>query len=138
MMDDEEVTFVTELNEGTRKLNYIVYMIRSLSMMDVSERPWNMKNKKTSEFKELANIFLNDKNMFDDSFPEREKPSISTLVVLMQNVHKAGLESAKNYEIRMNDYGEDIPRAKYTLLTDEEDDVPLEVSIDEFNMRVSS
>ena len=53
-------------------------------------------------------------------------------------MHKAGLESAKTYERRINnDYG-DIPRAKYTLLTDEDDDVPLEVSIDEFNMKVSS
>ena len=42
MMDDEEVTFMAELNEGTRKLNYLVYMIRSLSMMNVSERPWNI------------------------------------------------------------------------------------------------
>jgi hypothetical protein len=137
MMNDEEVTFMAELNEGTRKLNYLIYMIRSLSMMNVSERPWNIKNQKTSKFKEQANIFLNDKDMFDYSFPEKEKPSITTLVNLMKQVHKAGLESATNYESRMNDYGDDIPRDKYTLLTDA-DDMPLEVSIDEFNMKVSS
>ena len=137
-----EVEIVNDVvtNEGTRRLDFIVYLIQSLSVMPVSDRPWNVANQKTKLMNDAADQFLKDENMFDkSSFPEKEIPKASTLIRLMDLIHDSSMEVAQQYEKKMEALvlsGDIVHRNPYTLLVDPAGTV-LEVDDAIFNMKVA-
>ena len=139
MNNEEEEIITIEANEGTRRLDFWVYVIEFLTGIPVESRPWNIKQQITIENRKVADqIILYFTNMID--FPDLEIPKVSTVLVKMEKFKTVSVEVATKYEKKIEALIAarvvDPNRDQYTLLVDNEGTV-LELDSEIFNMKAA-